>query len=92
MEQEPGDPIASEPVHVPHTALDPDTLKAVIESFILREGTDYGERELSLEDKVARVLSLLERGEAKIVFDPGTGSVAVVTARGAPGAPRTSRR
>jgi uncharacterized protein len=67
------------PVEVPHTALDQGLLRAVIESFVLREGTDYGERELSLDDKVGRVVRLLERGDARIVFDPRTESVDVVT-------------
>jgi uncharacterized protein len=68
------------PVEVPHTALEAEVLTAVIESFVLREGTDYGERELALEDKVSRVRRLLERGEAKIVFDPRSESVDIVTA------------
>ena len=42
---------AQEPVMVPHTELRADVLRAVIESFVLREGTDYGERELSLETR-----------------------------------------
>lgn len=70
---------AETPVEVPHTALDKDLLRAVVESFVLREGTDYGERELSLDEKVRRVVRLLERGDARIVFDPRTESVAVVT-------------
>jgi uncharacterized protein YheU (UPF0270 family) len=70
---------ALEPVSVPHTALAADVLRAVIESFILREGTDYGERELSLDDKVARVERLLADGEARIVYDPRTDSVDIVT-------------
>jgi uncharacterized protein YheU (UPF0270 family) len=65
-------------VSVPHTALSPDVLRAVIESFVLREGTDYGERELSLDDKVARVLRLLEGGEVRIVFDPQTETVDIL--------------
>jgi uncharacterized protein len=74
---EPDDEDAA-PVVVPHSELAADVLRAVIESFILREGTDYGERELSLDDKVARVVGLLERGEARIVFDPRTESVDIV--------------
>ena len=70
---------AEHPVEVPHTALEKGLLRAVIESFVLREGTDYGERELSLDDKVRRVVRLLERGDARIVFDPRTESVDVVT-------------
>jgi uncharacterized protein YheU (UPF0270 family) len=73
---------AGSSVAVPHTALAPAVLRAVIESFVLREGTDYGERELTLEDKVARVIALLERGEAKILFHPESATVDIVTAQG----------
>ena len=73
------DDSAESPVEVPHTTLAKDLLRAVVESFVLREGTDYGERELSLDDKVMRVVRLLERGEAHIVFDPRTESVDIVT-------------
>ncbi len=69
------------PVVVPHTELDADLLRSVIESFVLREGTDYGEREISLADKVARVIRQLEHGEAQIVFDPQTESVDIVAVR-----------
>jgi uncharacterized protein len=68
---------APEPVEVPYRQLSADLLNAVIESFVLREGTDYGEKEFSLEDKVARVIGQLKRGEAKILFDPETESVTV---------------
>jgi uncharacterized protein len=68
---------AQEPVDVPYTELPADVLQAVIESFVLREGTDYGEKELSLQDKVARVTAQLKRGEAKIIFDPETESVTI---------------
>ena len=70
----------AEPVVVPHTELDADVLRAVIESFVLREGTDYGDREFTLDQKVGRVLRQLERGEARIVFDPQTDSVDIVAA------------
>jgi uncharacterized protein len=70
------------PVEVPHTELDAELLRAVIESFVLREGTDYGEREIALEDKVSRVRRQLERGEARILFDPATQTVDIVTRSG----------
>jgi uncharacterized protein YheU (UPF0270 family) len=68
----------SAPVRVAAADLEPDTLRAVIESFVLREGTDYGLHETSLEVKVAQVLRQVHRGEAHITFDPGTASVNVV--------------
>jgi uncharacterized protein YheU (UPF0270 family) len=76
MDQEP-----SEPVVVPHTDLAADVLKALIESFVLREGTDYGERELTLDQKVRRVIRELERGKAQILFDPDTETVHIALAR-----------
>lgn len=69
-----------EPVVVPYTELAADLLHAVVESYVLREGTDYGEKEFSLEDKVAHVISRLKRGEARIVFDPETETVSIVSA------------
>lgn len=72
---------APESVVVPYTELAPALLYAVVESYVLREGTDHGEKEFSLADKVAHVLEQLKRGEAQIVFDPETESVGVVRPR-----------
>jgi uncharacterized protein len=66
-----------EPVEVPHTDLSADALRGLVESFVLREGTDYGDREFTHEEKVAQVVRQLERGEAKILFDPETESVTI---------------
>ena len=73
-------------VTVPYTELAAELLHAVVESYVLREGTDYGEREFSLEEKVAHVMGRLERGEAQIVFDPETETVSIVNCS-APGRP-----
>ncbi len=70
-----------EPVAVPHRELSPDALNGVVEAFVLREGTDYGEREFSLEQKVAHVLRQLDEGEAQVLFDPESESVQIVLVR-----------
>ena len=67
------------PVAVPHAELSPEALRGVVESFVLREGTDYGERDVPFETKVAQVIRQLERGEARIMFAPVTQSVQIVT-------------
>ena len=69
------------PVAVPHTELSADALRGVIDSFVLREGTDYGERDVPHATKVAQVLRQLERGEARIMFDPVTQGVSIVLAK-----------
>ncbi len=74
---------AGPPVVVPHRELSPAALRGVVEAFVLREGTDYGERESSFDSKINDVLLQIERGEAEIVFDPVTESVGIV--------PRTQR-
>lgn len=68
----------SKPVEIPHAELAPATLRAVVESFILREGTDYGAQDSPFERKVADVMRQLERREAVIVYDPGSDSVDIV--------------
>ena len=68
-----------EPVAVPYSELSADALNGVIDNFILREGTDYGDRVFSHEQRVAQVRLQLERGEARILFDPLDSSVTIVT-------------
>lgn len=53
---------------IPWQQLDPDTLTNLIEAFVLREGTDYGEQERSLAQKVADVRRQLERGDVVLLW------------------------
>ena len=67
---------------VAYAALRPATLRALLEEFVTRDTTDYGERERTLDDKVEDVMRQLRRGEAQIVFDAASGTINVVVARG----------
>ncbi len=53
---------------IPHQELAKDTLINLIKEYVLREGTDYGELEVDLEQKVEQVLAQLDSGEAVIVY------------------------
>jgi uncharacterized protein YheU (UPF0270 family) len=55
---------------VPTDALSEDALAGVVDAFILREGTDYGHREHTIEDKRRRVHAMLARGTAQICYYP----------------------
>ena len=55
---------------IPWTSLSEDALRGVIEEFITREGTDYGDRVISLDDKVEQVRGQLDRGDVFLSFDP----------------------
>ena len=56
-------------VKISHDQLTPETLHSVIEEFVTRDGTDYGETETPLETKISQVLGQLKTGKAVIVFD-----------------------
>jgi uncharacterized protein len=70
--------VDQEPIAVPHAELSADALVGVIKAFVLQEGTDYGEREFTLDEKIANVRAQLESGDAQILFDPDSGGVGIV--------------
>jgi len=53
---------------IPHTDIAPDTLNSLIEEFVTRDGTDYGDIEASMATKVQQVINQLERKEVFIVY------------------------
>jgi uncharacterized protein len=57
---------------IPVNKLSSKALQGVIEEFISREGTDYGEKEASAETKFTQVKHKLEKGLAVLVFDDKT--------------------
>jgi uncharacterized protein len=56
-------------VAVPPERLQADVLQALLEEFASRDGTDYGERESTLMEKVARLQRQLCAGELQILHD-----------------------
>ena len=65
-------------MEIPHNQIPEQTLLAIIEEFISREGTDYGHREYTLDEKVEKVKSQLLNGEIKLMFDSETSSCNLV--------------
>lgn len=53
---------------IPLDQVSQETLLAIIEDFILREGTEYGAVDISKEAKVAQVKQQLEQGSAVLVY------------------------
>jgi hypothetical protein len=54
---------------IPVNKLSPEALRGVIEEFISRDGTDYGEIEVPMETKFRQVKYELESGLAILIFD-----------------------
>lgn len=64
---------------IPWQELAADTLDRLIEAFVLREGTDYGDEEVNLADKVHNVRRQLEQGQVLIVYSQTEESVDLLT-------------
>ena len=56
-------------VAVPTQRVEAQSLQALLEEFASRDGTDYGERELSLEQKARELQLQLERGELVLLYE-----------------------
>lgn len=66
-------------VEVPADQVSAEALTGLIEAFVLREGTDYGDAEYDLEQKVAHVRKQLDSGDVAIVFNVELQSADLLT-------------
>jgi uncharacterized protein YheU (UPF0270 family) len=62
---------------ISYSDLSPAALRSIIDEFITREGTDYGE-EYSLDDKASQILELLRQDKIMITFDPASETCSIV--------------
>ena len=53
---------------IPWEDISPETLDNLIREFVLREGTDYGESEVTLDSKIKQIRQQLHSGEAVVVY------------------------
>ena len=65
-------------MQIPHQQLSTEALHGLIEEFVTRDGTDYGESEASTEQKTQQVLRQLDKGDVVILFDTETESWNIV--------------
>lgn len=65
---------------IPANKLSHRALKGVIEEFISRNGTDYGEAEASPKTNFKQVKQKLETGSAVLIFDDETATTNIFLA------------
>lgn len=63
------------PLIIPYQSLQPDTLQAMLEDFVTRDGTDCGDQ---AGLRVAQVLRQLRSGKAVIVYDGATETFTIL--------------
>jgi len=57
-------------MEIPYNDLSEAALMAIIEEYVTREGTDYGDSDYFLAEKVAQVKQQILSGRVLIDFDP----------------------
>jgi uncharacterized protein len=67
-------------VKIPADQLSPDTLQNVIEEFVSRSGTDYGDKEVPIDTKIIQVRYQLKEGLAVLVYDEKTDTCNIFNA------------
>lgn len=67
-------------MRIPHTSLSKTTLQALIEEFVTRDGTDYGDVEVPLQRRVEMVMALLQARTAVIVYDEDSETCSITSA------------
>jgi uncharacterized protein YheU (UPF0270 family) len=72
------------PILVPVERLSSEALLGLVDDFVLREGTDYGHDDPTLESKRRDVMRQIEDGEVVVVFDPERSSATLVRRRDLP--------
>ena len=68
-------------MEIPYSQLSDKALRAIIEEFVSREGSEYGPTEYSFEDKVDHVIKQLERGEVVVTFDAASETCNLIPSR-----------
>lgn len=69
---------------IPPASLSSTALTAILEEFIGREGTDYGETELSLQQKIQLLQPQVLRGDVLIVFDEELETINLIAKKDLP--------
>ena len=64
---------------IPWQQLSDDALRSIIEQVVLREGTDYGELEISFDDKINQIYAQLKNNKLAIVYSELHDSVDIKT-------------
>lgn len=65
-------------MEIPYQKLSQEALEKVIEEYITREGTDYGQIEYSLEEKRKSVEAQIKSGSTIIVYDSESETVNLI--------------
>lgn len=64
---------------IPFDTLTTDTLNNILVEVVTRDGTDYGDYDLSLEQKCQQALQLLKNQQAFLIFDTESETIKLIS-------------
>lgn len=65
-------------MEIPYQKIPHDLLINMIREFVMREGTDYTHRDISIEEKIEQVLKQIKQGRVVITFDAETETFTIL--------------
>ena len=65
-------------MHIPHLLLTPGVLRAIVEEFVTRDGTDHS----AIEQRIESVLGDLDLGRAELYYEQETATCNIVPTGG----------
>jgi uncharacterized protein len=63
---------------IPYDSLAPDTLDTILDDIVSRDGTDYGDYDLSVAQKRDQALRALRSGDAVLLFDTESETIKMI--------------
>jgi uncharacterized protein YheU (UPF0270 family) len=64
---------------IPFDSLTPETLNNILVEVVTRDGTDYGEYDLSLEQKCQQASQMLRSQQAFLIFDTESETIKLIS-------------
>ena len=64
---------------IPYDSLAETTLQTILEEVVSRDGTDYGDYDVSLAQKVSQVMGLLSQQQAFLLFDTESETIKLLS-------------
>lgn len=63
---------------IPYDSLSPEALDTILGDIVSRDGTDYGDYDLSEAQKRDQALQVLKKGEAVLLFDTESETIKMI--------------
>lgn len=63
---------------VPYESLEKATLINILEDIVTRDGTDYGNYDLSVEQKCQQAMAMLQQQQAFLIFDTESETIKLI--------------